>query len=64
MDKWEQGHHGKMLMENLQKSLIFAYLFTVLEYSPIGVKFPLITAPPILYTVKKKMGKFLKSFLF
>jgi hypothetical protein len=35
-------------------SLIFADFFTVFEYSPIGVKFPPITAPHTLYTVKKK----------
>jgi hypothetical protein len=32
----------------------FRRFFTVLEYSPIGVKFPPITAPVTLYTVKKK----------
>jgi hypothetical protein len=32
----------------------FRRFFTVFEYSPIGVKFPPITAPHTLYTVKKK----------
>ncbi len=32
----------------------FRRLFTVFECSPIGMKFPPITAPHTLYTVKKK----------
>jgi hypothetical protein len=40
----------------------FRQFFTVFEYSPIGVKFPLITAPQTLYTVKKKNWKIFKTF--
>jgi hypothetical protein len=36
--------------------------FTVFEYSPIGVKFPPITVPHTLYTVKKKNWKIFKTF--
>jgi hypothetical protein len=36
----------------------FRQFFTVFEYSPIGVKFPPITAPHTLYTVKKKADNF------
>ncbi len=32
----------------------FCWFLTVLEYSPIGKKFPLATSPCTLYTVKKK----------
>jgi hypothetical protein len=39
------------------------WFFTVLEYSPIGVKFPPITAPRTLYTEKKKNWKIFKTFL-
>jgi hypothetical protein len=40
----------------------FRRFFTVLEYSPIGVKFPPITAPRTLYTVKKKNLENFKNF--
>jgi hypothetical protein len=33
------------------------------EYSPIGVKFPPITASRTLYTVKKKLENFPKFFV-
>jgi hypothetical protein len=36
----------------------FRRFFTVLEYSPIGVKFPPITAPRTLHCKEKKFGKF------
>ncbi len=42
----------------------FCRFLTVLEYYPIGVKFPLITAPRTLYTVKNNIGQFSKLFLF
>jgi hypothetical protein len=41
----------------------FRRFFTVLEYSPIGVKFSPTTAPRTLYTVKKKISKIFKTFL-
>jgi hypothetical protein len=42
----------------------FLLIFTVLGYSPMGVKFPPTTAPRTLYTVKEKIGKFWKLFSF
>ncbi len=42
----------------------FCRFFTVLEYSLIGVKFLLITALPTLCTVKRKIRKFYKLFLY
>ncbi len=42
----------------------FHRFLTVHQYSPIGMKFPPITAPSTLYTVKKKIGKFSKLFYF
>ncbi len=42
----------------------FRRFLTVLEYSRIAVKFPPITAPRTLYTVKKKFEIFEKHFLF
>jgi hypothetical protein len=41
----------------------FRRFFTVLKYSPIGVKFPPIITLRTLYTVKKKKSKIFKSFL-
>ncbi len=41
----------------------FCRFLAVLEYSPIGVKFPPTIAWRILYTVKKKYLKIFKTFL-
>jgi hypothetical protein len=41
----------------------FRRFYTVLEYSPFGVKFPPITAPRTLYTVKKKNWTIFRTFL-
>jgi hypothetical protein len=41
----------------------FRRFLTVLEYSPIGVKFAPTTAPRTLYTVKKKKLKNFLNFL-
>ncbi len=40
----------------------FCRFFTVLEYSPIGVKFSPTTAPRTLYTVKKKSFENFQNF--
>jgi hypothetical protein len=40
----------------------FHHFFTVLEYSPIGVKFSPTTAPHTLYTVKKKNFENFQNF--
>ncbi len=40
----------------------FCRFFTVLEYSPIGEKFPPTIAPRTLYTVQKKNWKIFKTF--
>ncbi len=40
----------------------FRRFFTVLEYSPIGVKFSPTTAPRTLYTVKKKNFENFQNF--
>ncbi len=41
---------------------LFCRFLAVLEYSPIGVKFPPTIAWRILYTVKKKKLKIFKTF--
>ncbi len=40
----------------------FRRFFTVLEYSPIGIKFSPTTAPRTLYTVKKKKFENFQNF--
>ncbi len=42
----------------------FRWFLMVLEYSLIGEKFPLITAPCTLYTVKKKIENFSRLWNF
>jgi hypothetical protein len=42
----------------------FRRFLTVLEYSPVGEKFPPTNAPRTLYIVKKKIGIFSEFFVF
>jgi hypothetical protein len=45
--------HFALTPTRLWTDAYFRRFLTVLEYSPIGEKFPPTTAPPTLYTIKK-----------